>query len=220
MNQCVWLHYPPHITLKLITPGRRASLDYTLTTYSSLVPFESHIYQKKQNKVDLLCRLICAEDAGAVHLSDSISHKRRLSLEARGSSGALPLQVREDGHHVSSLHVWEQRKRRVTSPRWKTDNMYFNRSVFESHTWGWRGSPGQRREHLSARRCHTERRPPPPSWAASRVWEHNRKIRHFKISLIGHPRTGSVRVDMLFLCCCFFVVFLCVEIFIVLSVYF
>ncbi len=58
-----------------------------------------------KNKVYLLGRFLRAEDAGAVHLSDSVSHKHSLSLEARGSSGAPSLQVREDRHHISSLHV-------------------------------------------------------------------------------------------------------------------
>lgn len=32
-----------------------------------------------------------------------------------------------------------------------------------SYILGWQQSPGQRRERLSGRRCHTERRPPPQS---------------------------------------------------------
>lgn len=50
--------------------------------------------------------------------------------------------------------------------------------VFESYTWGWRWSPGRRHERLSVRRCHTERRPPPLSWAASQAWGHKRKGGH------------------------------------------
>lgn len=63
------------------------------------------MYLENKTKVYSLGRLVCAEDGGAIHLSDSVSHKRFLSLEARGSSGALSLQVGEDGHHVSGLHV-------------------------------------------------------------------------------------------------------------------
>lgn len=50
--------------------------------------------------------------------------------------------------------------------------------VFESYTWGWRWSPGRRHERLSVRRCHTERQPPPLSWAASQAWGHKGKGGH------------------------------------------
>ena len=62
-------------------------------------------FSKAAPTFNLLGRFICAEDTGAVYLSDSISHKHPLPLEAGGSSGAATLQVREDGHHVSWLHV-------------------------------------------------------------------------------------------------------------------
>lgn len=55
--------------------------------------------------LSLLDRFFRAEDGRAVHLSDSVSHKHSVPLEARGSSGAPPLRVREDGHGVPGLHV-------------------------------------------------------------------------------------------------------------------
>lgn len=63
-----------------------------------------------------------------------------------------------------------------------TDNS--NKEVFfESYTSGWRRSPGRRRERLSVQRCHTEHRPPPPSWAASQVWGYKRKRSHEPLNL-------------------------------------
>lgn len=59
----------------------------------------------KKDSVYLPGRLICAEDSGAVHFGYSITHKYLLPLEAGGSSGALALQVREDGHQIPRLHV-------------------------------------------------------------------------------------------------------------------
>lgn len=58
----------------------------------------------------LLDRFFSAEDPWAIHLGDSISHEHSLPLKARGSAGALTLQIREDGHGIPGLHVWQHRQ--------------------------------------------------------------------------------------------------------------
>lgn len=58
----------------------------------------------------LLGRFIFAEDAAAVHLSNSISHKHSLPLEACGSSFAFTLHIGEDRHHIPSFHVYRHRQ--------------------------------------------------------------------------------------------------------------
>lgn len=49
----------------------------------------------------------CGEDAGAVHLCETISHKHFVPLEAGGAACAPTLDVREDRHHVPCLHVYQ-----------------------------------------------------------------------------------------------------------------
>lgn len=56
----------------------------------------------------------CTEDAGAVLFSNSIPHKHFPTLEAKSPASAFALQVREDGHDISRLHVCETKRVDVT----------------------------------------------------------------------------------------------------------